>query len=415
MFRGRQQQQQIKTPSQAPVTVVSPTSHDSGAPTMPKVKSIECQTALPSRPFDGGAPASIIFNIPQDFGKLTDLVAQFTITFSTADTDGVDIATVPSPFFVDYYQILVNGADVERIDASELFAESAQWVENQWFELNRAAWNISSTGGYNSAFNLASESARSTRIWYLPLNSNFLLRMKPYIKGFADRFAIKLVLRNDITVTVRKTGVSTSSTCTVNLDDLRLFATEEWLGDAGEAHQMAAHQRTALYKTIRRNKFTSGLYASVSNASDLKVQLSTLKGDSAGLLVYIEPQAPTISQLLTHHELSTIGLRDSKNAEITEQLPARVVERQASRILPVASVMINSSPSNNYILAFGRNLKEPLETGKFVGGLNLGGQESVVVKPVSSLSNVVLTAVSYDYTQAVCQGGKLILRAGASQ
>jgi hypothetical protein len=153
----------------------------------------------------------------------------------------------------------------------------------------------------------------------------------------------------------------------------------------------------------------------VSNTADLKVQLSTLKGDAAGLLVYFAPQSPTISQLLTHYELSTIGLRDSKNNEITEQLPAKVVERQASRILPISSVMINSSPSNNYILAFGRNLQEPLETGKFVGGLTFGGQESVTVKPLASLSNVVLSCVSYDYVNVACVGGRFVIRNGATQ
>lgn len=413
MFRGRTSQQ-AKTPAPPAPTVVSPVGVES-APTMPKVKSIESQTAIPSNPFAGGAPAQITINLPQDLGKVTDLVAQFTMTFSTTDASGCDIAVVPSPFFVDYYQILVDGQDQERIDASELFAESAQWVNDQWFALNNSAWNISSTGGYAAAFNLADASATATKVWYLPLNSNFLMRMKPYIAGFANRFAVRLTLRNDITVTVKKTGTNTATTCAVSLDDLRLYATEEWLGEAGEAHQRAAHQRSALYRTIKRNKFTSGLYTSVSNTADLKVQLSTLKGDAAGLLVYFAPQAPTISQLLTHYELSTIGLRDSKNNEITEQLPAKVVERQASRILPISSAMINSSPSNNYILAFGRNLQEPLETGKFVGGLSFGGQESVTVKPLATLSNVILTAVSYDYVNVACVGGRFVLRSGATQ
>ena len=412
MFRGRSTQQQTKAQAPPALTVVSPSGVES-APTMPKVKSIEAQTAIPPNPFAGGAPAQITLPLPQDLGKTTDLVAQFTMTFSTTDASGCDIAVVPSPFFIEYYQIIVDGQDQERIDASELFAESTQWVNDQWFSLNRSAWNISSTGGYNSAFNLADASATSTKVWYLPLNSNFLLRMKPYIAGFKSRFAIKLTLRNDITVTVKKTGTNTDTTCAINLDDLRLFATEEWLGEAGEAHQKLAHSRNALYRTIKRNKFTSGLYTSVSNTADLKVPLSTLKGDAAGLLVYLAPQTPTISQLLTHYELSTIGLRDSKNNEITEQLPAKVVERQVSRILPVSSVMINSSPSNNYILAFGRNLQEPLETGKFVGGLTFGGQESVTVKPVSSLSNVIVTAVAYDYVNVVCVDGRFLLRNGA--
>ena len=123
MFRGRTSQQ-AKAPAQSAPTIVSPAGVES-APTMPKVKSIESQTAIPSNPFAGGAPAAITINLPQDLGKVTDLVAQFTMTFSTTDTDGCDIAVVPSPFFVDYYQILVDGADQERIDASELFAESA--------------------------------------------------------------------------------------------------------------------------------------------------------------------------------------------------------------------------------------------------------------------------------------------------
>jgi hypothetical protein len=73
---------------------------------MPKVKSIESQTAIPSNPFAGGAPAQITINLPQDLGKVTDLVAQFTMTFSTTDASGADIAVVPSPFFLDYYQVI---------------------------------------------------------------------------------------------------------------------------------------------------------------------------------------------------------------------------------------------------------------------------------------------------------------------
>jgi hypothetical protein len=95
---------ELKAQAQPTVAVVSPAGTES-APTMPKVKSIESQTAIPSNPFAGGAPAQITINLPQDLGKVADLLAQFTMTFSTTDTSGCDIAVVPSPFFVDFYQV----------------------------------------------------------------------------------------------------------------------------------------------------------------------------------------------------------------------------------------------------------------------------------------------------------------------
>jgi hypothetical protein len=133
----------------------------------------------------------VTFDIPKTIGKLADLQAEFSITFSTADASGADIAVVPSPFFVSAYEILYDGAVMETVEATESFRESLQWVDDQTASLASASWNLNpSTGGFVSAFNLANASATSARTWYLPLNSNHLLHMSPFVKGIDTQFSI---------------------------------------------------------------------------------------------------------------------------------------------------------------------------------------------------------------------------------
>ena len=276
-FRGRAQQQANRTAqvgSQNQVATVGPVGsrYDSAISTpatMPKVTQIVSRSSLPSLPFAGGSsPAQVEFDIPQSIGRLTDLQAEFTITFSTADVSGCTIQTVPSAFLVSKVEILYGPNVLETVDAAEIWNESCQLIDDNQFALKRAQWNISSTGGFNTAFSLATEAVTSQKIYYLPLNANFFVRMAPYVKGFKGRWSVRLTLNTDITVTTYKVGTTTANTAVVTLDNLRLFATEQYLGDAAEAAQMAAHERGCLYKCLLRKKFQSGVYTTIPNTSE---------------------------------------------------------------------------------------------------------------------------------------------------
>jgi len=411
-FRGRREQMnKAMAASAAPAQIATAGAIPAAAATMPKVTLVVARSALPTNPFNNGTPFQVEFELPASLGKLTDTVAEFSMTFSTADASGCDITVVPSAFFVNTLEVLVGGQPQEVIESPELFVESAQWCLDNTLALNAAMWNINgSTGGLAPSFNLANAAATASKVWYLPLNGNFFSRMAPYVKGITDKISFRLTLAPSITSSVYKTGTSTASSCSIQLTNLRLFCTDEYLGDQGEAAQAQAHQRGVQYKSVIHGKFQTNTFSSIPNTADLQVQLTSLKHDTAAIVVSVRKNSPAVGDVLTHYELSSLGLLDDKGNQLYLTLPAKVIEHRGSTQVPISAVMVNNSPSNNYILGFGRSLQSVLESGRFVGGLTFTSQESVVLRPVASLTDCKVYAVSYDYVTVAVQGGKLSLR-----
>jgi hypothetical protein len=337
-------------------------------------------------------------------------VAEFKITFSTADASGVDITVMPTPFFVRSVEILCNNQTQETVDSAEIFTETCQWLSDQTLALHRTPFNISATGGIAPSFNLASAVATTQKTWYLNLNSSFFVKMEPYLAGFnVDKWSIKLNLATSITSSVKITGLATNSTCVATLDGLRLIATENVLSRDAEAREIAAHARGIQYNGLIRTKFVSAPYASLSNVVDTSVQLTSLTAASAATVFYIRKNVEAITDQLTHYELSTLGLRDGGNSELVISLPAKVWERAAASQVPVSSVMINSSPSNSYLLSNCSRLQGVLENGKFAGGFPYTGLEQVQLRPAAALTDVRVVAVSYDYCTLSVQNGRCTL------
>jgi hypothetical protein len=416
MFRGRAAQNAAAASASAAAVVnqvaQATTSAHSTPVTVssPKMSQITSLAAVPTLPFAGGSPQNVEFFFPTTIKKLRDLVAEFKITFSTADASGVDITVMPTPFFVRSVEILCNNQTLETIEAAEIFTETCQWISDQTLALQRTPYNISATGGIASSFNLASASATSQKTWYLSLNSSFFVRMEPYLAGFnVDKWSIKLNLATSITSSVKITGLNTNSTCVATLDGLRLIATEHVLSRDAEAREIRAHESGVQYNGLIRTKFVSAPYASMSNLVDTSVQLSSLTAASAATVFYIRKNVEAITDQLTHYELSTLGMRDAGNSELVITLPAKVWERSAVSQVPVSSVMINSSPSNSYLLSNCSRLQAVLDSGKFGGGFPYTGLEQVQLRPVAALSDVRVVAVSYDYCVLSVQNGRCVL------
>lgn len=414
MFRGRASQQaQAQATASIPQQVATATVLGHQGPVVvsnPKLSQITSLAAIPSLPFSGGSQQSVEFFFPTTIGKLKDLVAEFRIIFSTADVSGVDITVMPTPFFVNSVEILCNNQTMESVESSEIWTETAQWLSDQELALQRTPYNISSTGGVASSFNLASEAATSTKTWYLNLNSNFFVRLQPYLKAFnVDKWSIKLNLATSITSSVKKTGTATNSTCVATLDGLRLIATEHVLSRAEEAREMANHARGIQYSGLIRTKFTSAPYATMSNTVDTSVQLTSLTAASAGVVYYVRKNVEANSDKLLGFELSTLGLRDGGNTELIITLPGRVWERGQSSQVPVSSVMINSSPSNKYLLSNCSKFQSVLESGRFQGAFPFTGLEQVQIRPAAALTDVRVVAVSYDHCLLNVQNGRCAL------
>lgn len=371
----------------------------------PKISVIQQQGATPANPFGGSKP-HIDFQLPRTIGKLIDTDAEFTLTFSTTDSDGCDVVVPPSAFLVDKIDVLYNGNSVEPIDADVIFQEGMLWRGSDSLAANAPRWNITSSGGLTSSFNVTT-AAPVTKTFYLPLGrANFLAGLQPYLKGFEGVWTYRIYFASSIVVSCNKTGTGTASSVSVALPKIQLYATEAVLSPAAEAALAQAHAHATMYKCVVRSKVTAQSFASMSNAGTSQVQLAGFsENESAGFITYLQNNNPTIAQMMTHNKIASWQLKDERGNEITIPLPEQVYLKAASTQVPqnVASV---TNPTLNVLHSFCSNLNSVLETGKYGAHRKLTGRETVYIQPSSSLTNVTPVFVSWDYAVLSVAGGR---------
>ena len=114
---------------------------------------------------------------------------------------------------------------------------------------------------------------------------------------------------------------------------------------------------------------------------------------------------PTLS--LTTYPLDQLELRNASNSQLTQTLPATLIEAYIMpQQAPILSQIVNNPLYNIYLFPFCQNILHVLETGKNGGGYTLDAQTRVqFVPPRATLSNVTVSVVSYEYCVVSVRGG----------
>ena len=107
------------------------------------------------------------------------------------------------------------------------------------------------------------------------------------------------------------------------------------------------------------------------------------------------------------HKDDQLELRDSSNSQLTQTLAATLIQAYIMpQQAPILSQTVNNSLYNIYLFPFCQNILHVLETGKNGGGYNLaGGNTRIQFVPPTTLSNVTVSVVSYEYAVVAVRGG----------
>ena len=316
MYRGRTAQAQQAAMKQAsaqpsPVIAAQAPVHAgvlaAAAPApvqAPKLSLIRQDGALPSGSPFSSANNYVEYTLPTTLGKLTDLDAEFVLTF-TAPSDDVDVTLAPSPFLVSRVDWLVDNQVVESVHCAEIWTEAVTWRPQDELVANAARWFCTPEAGVLPSFQVA-EGATVSKTVYLPLGkANFLIPTSPYIKGIRTKIGVRLYLAASSLISAFLPESSTPATINIGITSLNLFATEASLTARDEAGLASQYARGAVLKSVFRHKAKSQSFASVQNTSLTQFPLTGHAGrDSAGLVTYAESTTnATIAEMMSHAQL----------------------------------------------------------------------------------------------------------------
>ena len=377
-------------------------------PSVNKVNQILARTTVPSNPWQG-TPLQVEFALPQHLGKCVDNVLEFVLQVKTTSGTG-SLVLAPTTYWCQRIEVLNGGQVIEQVEADEIHQETYNFLSDQQYNTLAPYLNANPAGGF--ADGISTSTTAKTLKFYLPLWANILNTAQIMPKGFQSEWRFRLTLAPSITVLD-----GTSGSNSISLEALTLYTTEANLSDSAAQQLEYAHRSGVAYRTIIRNKFTRN-ENSLPSTADYNVIMTTFTTDSAGLLVYIRAQDTTPDYFLDRQPLNYIALRDSANSELTINLPVPLI---LGFITPNAVSLPSAQPGsydpntgavsngNNFLFPFCSNLAQVLKTGKVLGGYKLTGQERVLLRPLTTLSNMTVCVISYEYVVMTVQAGKVVI------
>jgi len=374
-------------------------SHDglsaSAPPCVKKVTQVLPKTSFPKNPFNGQT-FQVEFELPNTLGKVVDTVIQFDMTFSTTDTAGGSFAINPTTLWCDRVLSVLGSSELETVDSDVAHLGTLAFISNQEYEQVAKAVGASTDGNLMS-FNVTA-AAPVTRTFYLPLWANALESIQPYCKGFRENWRYRLWL------TPRIGTYSGTTSVTVACNNMTSWVTEANLSDEADTNLRYAHKAGIVYRAVVQNKW-SVQESSISAAGEYRKPMTSLYGDSAGLMAYVRPNSVDPADQLTKAPMQYVALLDPAGREITQRLPQELTRNFVQPDTLPLNKYINTATNPFTIIPLCSNLQEVLELGNLLGGLRMTGAEQIVFLPTVALSNVVVTVIQFGYASLTVSRG----------
>lgn len=390
-------------------------------PNVPKVTYQDPQSISTS--YGWGNPVDFV--LPNSIGKVIDMVLQ--IDFNVTDSAGTGSGNVnapPTPYWFERLEVSLGGsAPIETTNKDECFVETLAFLDVQDFQTiapmvnigSDGSWNVGTGGVYDSAKALSGSAQRL----FLPLYSNCLMTMQPYLKGFTSEWKLRFILSQ--AAPILAAGVAGD---TFNITGLRLLITEAQLPPAIEGKLARQHERSVVYNTINRLRHTDTKVP--TGAGDIEYTLTTFGNESAGVLCYFRAvdgqTSADYAKLGKRAAVNTINLRDAQGnpyyaTDMDGNFNLYFVQPWSVKGEPLAG----NRGKQNYLLPFSSHVGAVLEDGRDLGAYQMSGKERIKLNLTSaqftalatdlgtSSSNAngaIFVAVSYDYMRIKVKGGK---------
>ena len=377
-------------------------------PNVPKVSYQDPQSI--SNSYGWGNPVDFV--LPNTVGKVIDMVLQIDFTVT-----GV-VNAPPTPYWFERMETSLGGsAPIETVNKDECYTETLAFLDVQDFQTIAPMVNIQASGAWNTGTTTALTSGRL----FLPLYSNCLTTMQPYLKGFTSEWKLRFVLSQAAPI------ITTSPVAgdTFSITGLRLLITEAQLPPSMEARLARQHSNGSIvYKTINRLRHMDTKLPTA--AGTLEYTLTTFGNESAGVLAYFRAvdgqTAADYAKIGKRAPVNTINLRDANGnpyyaTDLDGDYNLYFMTPWAVKGEPLDS----NRGKENYLLPFSSHVGAVLEDGRDLGAYQMSGKEKIVVNltaanftalcnrlgtTATNPAGAVFVAVSYDYMRIKVKQGK---------
>jgi hypothetical protein len=345
------------------------------------------------------------FNVQcSEFGKIQNVLLQFTATFTTAA--GSSTRLTSTPYWVDRIDFfLPDGSIMETLYDDEIFVDTCSMLTDQEVDTVAPLYNLN-TDMTKVAYELADPlpaATANTRTFWMSLNSSFFTSCQPYLKGMGNGyFKIRLYYSSSIV------GSGAPLTSVTNL------VTNLWVQQAVLARdveqaldQLHNSSGGAVYNSIVRNEINLNLTDQVANGNQV-IQLQGFNCQAAALYFQFKVDN-TAANTLNRIEVASMYLQDAGGKQITQNFPVQLIEAIiAPQVVPVSSYFINSG-STTYLFPFCTNLQRCIDSGRKLGSYALTGNErvNITLGATPFASGNILNVIAYQYASMYVKNGKV--------
>jgi hypothetical protein len=366
-------------------------------PVLPNYVYIQRTTALPSA--WSGSETFTEFEIPQSLGTVDQFIVRFQITIATANV------TLPNTsFWVSRVEEYIGNDLLATTFANDQYNETVGFMNTTEVQQMGQLMNIPTTQTSFAIFQPQSLGV-GTWFYYLPLTASAFQTMKPCVAGFTSKLRVRLYF---------PASIIASGSGTLSLGDCTLIARE--LKNPNLDAVVRAHQKGVVdYNIIVRERQQDQV--TLTAAQTTPFYLRSFKNDSAGVLIYVTPQAPTNAQLHQRLSVQDIQLLDQTNNRITEVIREDfnlfmwndMIESAFPAALGLGDPANAGASQFNHvnIVPFSADFKLTSETGCDYGKYPFTTLEKMqITANTQSAGNVTVNTTSYSYGHVVVREGK---------
>ena len=373
-------------------------------PVAPNYVYVQRTTALPSA--WQGSETFAEFEIPQSLGVVDQFIVRFQVTVATAST------TLPNtPFWVSRIEEYIGNDLLATTYANDQYNETVGFMNAGELLQMGQLMNM----GISANTEAYGPQALSVGTWYyyLPLTASAFQTMKPCVAGFNAKLRVRLYF---------PATIISSGSGTVSLGDCLLIARE--LKNPNLDAVVRAHQKGVVdYSLIVRERQQDQV--TLTSGQTTPFYLRSFKNDSAGVLVYVTPQAPTNAFLHQRFSIQDLQLLDQTNNRLTEVIREDFNlfmwnDSIESPFTAAAGVGDPGNAGNNQfnhisIIPFSADFKKTTETGCDYGKYPFSTLEKMQITANSqSAGSVTVNTTSYSYGHVVVREGKHYIQMSSS-
>ena len=373
-------------------------------PVAPNYVYVQRTTALPSA--WQGSETFAEFEIPQSLGVVDQFIVRFQVTVATAST------TLPNtPFWVSRIEEYIGNDLLATTYANDQYNETVGFMNAGELLQMGQLMNV----GISANTEAYGPQALSVGTWYyyLPLTASAFQTMKPCVAGFNAKLRVRLYF---------PATIISSGSGTVSLGDCLLIARE--LKNPNLDAVVRAHQKGVVdYSLIVRERQQDQV--TLTSGQTTPFYLRSFKNDSAGVLVYVTPQAPTNAFLHQRFSIQDLQLLDQTNNRLTEVIREDFNlfmwnDSIESPFTAAAGVGDPGNAGNNQfnhisIIPFSADFKKTTETGCDYGKYPFSTLEKMQITANSqSAGSVTVNTTSYSYGHVVVREGKHYIQMSSS-